>query len=81
MLKSHLTSVFKAIILFTFLSTKPGGKACLYLHDFPLFASSGQFQNQPYLLFSNASRKNLQIWKEWYFVVKIVLIYCEKTLF
>lgn len=41
----------------TFFSTKPGGRACLYLQCSPL----GHDQNHPYLLFSTASRKNLQI--------------------
>ena len=49
-------------IFLTFFSTNPGGRACRYLH-FPSTAT-GHDQNQPYLLFSNASKKYLQIWKK-----------------
>jgi len=38
----------------------PGGRACLYIQASPPL---GHVQNQPYLQFSTASRKNLQIWK------------------
>mmetsp|Transcript_10545 Transcript_10545/g.13037 ORF Transcript_10545/g.13037 Transcript_10545/m.13037 type:complete len:221 (+) Transcript_10545:36-698(+) len=40
----------------SFLRMYPGGSACLYLHPKPF----GQSQNQPYFLFSTASRKYLQ---------------------
>ena len=54
----NTTHAFLYIFL-TFFSTNPGGRACRYLH-FPSTAT-GQDQNQPYLLFSNASKKYLQI--------------------
>merc|ERR1719509_351177 len=56
---SMLIAWFSLSILFlSFLSTKSLGRACLYLHCLPPL---GHSQNQPYLLFSSASRKFLQM--------------------
>lgn len=53
-------SSFFSSFLISFFKTKPGGKACRYIHFCPL----GHSQNHPYFDFSTASRKCLQILKK-----------------
>ena len=55
---SMLISSFFSSFFLSFFSTNPGGNACRYLQSLP---PTGQLQNHPYLLFSTASKKNLQI--------------------
>ena len=52
---SEISSSFSSFFL-SFFSTKPGGRACRYIQ---VSAPPGHTQNQPYLLFSMASRKYL----------------------
>lgn len=52
---SEISSSFSSFFL-SFFSTKPGGRACRYIQT---SAPPGHTQNQPYLLFSMASRKYL----------------------
>merc|ERR1719229_1273057 len=58
----EISSFFSSSFFLSFLRTKPGGSAWRYLQLVP---PSGHVQNHPYLLFSTASRKNLQIMSVW----------------
>lgn len=56
---SEISSSFSSFFL-SFFNTKPGGRAWRYIQVSPAF---GHTQNQPYLLFSMASRKYLHTCK------------------
>merc|ERR1719433_2476716 len=60
-ISSILISSFFSSRFLSFFKTNPGGRACRYIHSFAPFKIIGHFQNQPYLLFSTASKKCLQI--------------------